>query len=514
MKKYIKLLIIPLLLVGCSENFLEQTKTDALSESTLFHSEADGLAAVNGVYNQLHQNHIDFIIKGIWYNANFLTQDVNNWGADVFYKTYDIPATFSSLDKLWGNCYVGISRANSVIPSLKTLITNGFISEALGNRLIGECKFLRGFYYTILASNFGGVPLLLAPSYTGKEPRSSQDEVFVAVANDMQDAADVLPWSYDNLNVGRATKGAALAYLGEAFLWIKEYARAETALQQVRDYSIANPTVIGLQEKYWDIHDIAFENGKEALFSVQYHTPEARDWNTPNDAQWLQNFTMPDEINNTGYAFCDKLYYDAFESGDTRKIASVIGPGDQHPTCPINSYPKITDGINIKSDSVDYNINTCGTVTHPWNRADRSGYYVMKFWRQPESIIDNYKSRHFSELNLIMMRYGQVLLDLADAKANLNKELEARDLVQEIRNRAWQGTAPVSTGNITDVLVKEFRLEVAGEFSLWYILRRMGQARNFIEKYHPGTTIPNGRELLPIPQNQMDLNPNLIQNQY
>jgi hypothetical protein len=491
---------------------LDQTKTDGLSESVLFNAEADGVAAVNSVYNQLHQNHIDFVIKGIWYDANFLSQDVHNWGADIAFNTFEIPTTFASTEQLWINCYIGIARANQTLVELQSMKSRNVTTEAMANRLIGECLFLRGFYYTLLGSNFGNVPLILTATPTGQEGQSTQDEIFTSVAADMKQAADYLPWSYDAANIGRAAKGAALGYLGEAYLWLKDYTNAEVALQQVHDYAVANPTIIGLEPHYWDIHDLSHENGIESLFAIQYTTPEARDWNRPNDCQWLQDFTMPDEVNGTGYAYADKKLYDAYLPGDKRKIASVIGPGDQHPTCPINSYPKITDGIAIKVDSVDYNINTCGTLTHPWNRAGRSGYYVMKFWRLPESVIDGYRSSQmFSELNLILLRYGQVVIDLAEAKWHNSKTGEATTLLKEIRNRAWEGTAPDPIGMDAQTFVNEYRLEVAGEFSFWYILRRMGEDINFVKNTY-GITIPAGKNLMPIPQGQIDVNKHLVQN--
>jgi hypothetical protein len=500
--------IMGMLQIGCSEDFLEQTKTDGMSEDVLFKVPEDGVAAVNGVYDLMHNNHIDFVIKGIWYNANFLSQDVNNWGADIFYTTYEIPVTFKSCNDFWTVGYIGIARANQVIEILKSMTDKGILTQDLGNRLTAECLFLRGFYYTQLASNFGEVPLILQPSKDGREPQATQDEVFKAVADDMMKAAETLPWTYDAANVGRATRAAALAYAGEAYMWIKDYAKAEAALQQIRDYAVANPNVIGLEEKFWDIHELSHENGKEAIFSIQYTTPENRDWSNPDDCQWLQNFTMPDEVNGTGYAYASKKLWEAYQPGDTRRIATVIGPGEEHPTCPINSYPKIK---NAKPEDYYYGLNTVGTPEKPWDKVGRSGYYVNKFWRLPASVIDGTRSAMWSELNLIMMRYAQVILDLAEAKWRNGKDGEALALVKEVRSRAFgSNAAPEPTGTMAEILVNEYRLELAGEFSEWFILRRMGEHIKFVKNTY-GITIPAGRDIIPIPQAQLDVNKNLHQ---
>lgn len=509
-KYFILAFLISFLQLGCSESFLDQPNLDGMNEEVLFNVPQDAVAAVNGVYDLLHNDHIDYVIKGIWYNAAFLSQDVHNWGADIFYELYQIPVTFSSCNKFWEVNYIGIARANQVLNILDGMMEKGILEEAEGNRLKGECLFLRGFFYTELASNFGEVPLILEPSKDGREPQATQDEIFTQVAVDMMAAADYLPWSYDAENVGRATKAAALAYAGEAYMWLKNYSQAEIELQKIYDFAQSNPNVIGLLDSYWNVHELEYENSKESLFAIQYITPAQRNWNRGDDCQWMQNFCMPDEVNGTGYAYCDKNYYDCFEAGDTRKVASVIGPGDEHPTCPINSYPKIQ---NLDPSSPDYGVTTCGTVAVPWDRVGRSGYYSMKFWRLPASVIDGSSGPMFSELNLIMMRYAQVILDLAECKWRNSKNAEAMALVMKVRDRAWGGVgiapSPVDT-DMEDIIVHEYRTELSGEFSFWFILRRMGIATAWVLEEH-GITVPPGREVIPIPQQQIDVNDNLHQ---
>src|SRR5690554_1457013 len=226
-----------LLPMSCTKEFLEQDNTRDATEGSLFKTPDDALKLVAGIYDTFHNN--DFLIKAIWYQANFLTQDYQNWGSDAFFTTYEIPVDFGALNVFWNRSYQGITRANSALQILETMKANNYIDEALANRLKGESLFLRGIFYYYLATEFGAVPLELElVTDDGRHPRNSQDEVFTAVAADMKAAAELLPWPEDQaaVDVGRATKGAAYAYLGDAQMWLKQYDDAVISFNQLEGH--------------------------------------------------------------------------------------------------------------------------------------------------------------------------------------------------------------------------------------------------------------------------------------
>ena len=105
-------------------------------------------------------------------------QDFKNWGSGTFWNIYEVPTNFARLVTLWNRSYAGIARANTAIPIIDKMKTDGILTEILGNRLTGEAIFLRGLFYYYLASNFGGVPLELALIPIMADPRNTQDEVF------------------------------------------------------------------------------------------------------------------------------------------------------------------------------------------------------------------------------------------------------------------------------------------------------------------------------------------------
>lgn len=178
---------------GC-EDFLDQKDTSGINENSLFLKPEDGYSLVTGVYSTFHFS-VDYMLKGIWFTANFPTQDFHNDGSDTFWNTYEVPTDFDALNTFWVGNYIGISRANAAIPILQRMKDNGVLSEKEANTLIGECYFLRGVFYYYLAVDFGGVPLELETvKDEGLHPRIQQDEVFASVVSDMNIAAGLLPW--------------------------------------------------------------------------------------------------------------------------------------------------------------------------------------------------------------------------------------------------------------------------------------------------------------------------------
>jgi hypothetical protein len=533
-KKYLYVLAVGLVVLitpfSCKKGFLNQSDSSNPTEQVLFNKAEDGIALVNAIYDT-YQN-ADLLKKSLWYYANFQSHDFFNWGNDRFYNTYAIPSTFGGIQVFWQRAYIGIARANSAIEILKTMKEKGVLTEALANRLTGEVYFLRGMTYYYLASSFGGVPLELASGANdGLKPRSSQTEVFTQVEADLKLAAELLPWKedYAATELGRATKGAALGYLGSSQMWLKKYAEALASFNQLNGkYS--------LLPRFIDIHEFDKENNAESIFEVQFIAEGTQSWGGGNEVAWIGSFGMPEEVSNFGYDYGNKGLYDGFQAGDLRKQATIIGPGDINPSPAIiakggiKSYPLVIAGfastdaaVKAKYTGADGNIiNTCGTVARPWvgtdNSIPRSGYYCEKMWRDPTLDGNSGTSTIFGAQNQILLRYGEILLSKAECQARTGDNAGALATLKVLRDRAFGGTAPavfMSEGKVvTDplqMIYHDYRHELSGEYSTFYNLRRAGVATSFIQEVY-NISIPAGRELYPIPQYEIGLNPNLIQN--
>jgi len=525
--------LVVMIPLSCSKNFLNQTDTSKIGEESLFHTPQDGISLVNAIYDVLQHDNQNYVLKSLFYNANFLAQDFFNWGADISYNNYQFTPTFGAIATFWEDSYQGIARANSAFPIIAKMRTDGVLTDSLANRLTGEAYFLRGLFYYYLAVTFGGVPLeLKTVTDNGLHPRSTQDSVFMTVISDMTTAAGLLPWAQDLAasDLGRATKGAALGYLGSAQMWLKKYSDAVATYKQLDGKYTLMPN-------YLDIHEYNHQNNQESLFEIQFNNPPGgkEDWNGGNEVTWMSSFGMPEEISTFGYDYANPALYNSFEAGDTRKLATVIGPGDVHPSpaIQIKNYSKVIAGFAagdpryIGTDGKI--INTCGTVAKPWLGAElplRSGYYGTKFWRDPNvtgataSTDPNDAVQHiFGDQNVILLRYAEVLLSLADAQLNSGDQAGALLTLQKVRDRAWGKltnpavVVPASPfgPDVQNIIINEYRHELGDEMSLWYDLRRTGKHLDYIKNTF-GISIPQGHDLLPIPAQEIASNPTLKQN--
>jgi hypothetical protein len=569
----IKVLLLTLFFpLACKQSFLEQNNTFQSNADALSTKKEAVIGLVNGIYDT-YQNS-DLLKKCIWYRANFGTHDFFNWGADVYWNNYQLPATFGGLSTLWNQSYIGIARANSAFTVITKAESKGVLTASLANRLRGEAYFLRGLTYYYLASCFGGVPLEVDTSGAlnlGLRPRSPRDSVFMQVVADMQQAETLL-WSKKDLpkaDLGRATKGAAYAYEGSARMWLKDYPAALAAFN--------NPEFSAnyhLLEHYADVHEYDNQNNDESLFEIQFEVKQGDpqdwggSWQPPGgEIAWIDSFSWPEEITQQGYDYGNPALWNSFQQGDTRKLLTIVGPGDTLASPGIikvwggiKGYIPVKDGFasgNKKYMADDGTIiNTVGTKTRPWYGSDgaRTGYYCAKKWRDYNLTGGYGPQKIFGDQNQILMRYAEVILSRAECKVRTGDIAGAMADLKLVRDRAWGGTAPAvmkDSANydgtpgqpITDPLqmvLSEYRHELAGEYSLFFLLCRAGSdvAIAFIKKangtvdgsYEPvpnpapgpthdgqkhglyNTTPTVNNLLLPIPQVAISLNPNLTPN--
>jgi len=564
------------LVTACKDSFLDQKNTFQGNVDALSTSQDAVITLVNGVYDT-YQNS-DLLKKCLWYRANFGTHDFFNWGGDVFWNNYQIKPTFGGLATLWNQSYIGIHRANSAFAVIRKAQATKVLSTSMANRLRGEALFLRGLTYYYLAVSFGGVPLEVDSVGTavnlGLRPRSTRDSVFMQVVSDMQAAKNLL-WSKKDLpssDLGRATKGAAYAYEGAARMWLKDYAGALAAFN-----STELTDNYHLMTDFADANEYDKQNNDESIFEIQFEVKagDPQDWggswNPPGgEIAWIDSFSWPEEITQQGYDYGNPALWLSYQAGDKRKLLTIVGPGDTIASPGIikawggiKGYIPVKTGFaandqKYKADDGTI-INTVGTLTRPWYGSDggRTGYFCAKKWRD-YNLTGNYGSpaKIFGDQNQILMRYAEVILSRAECKVRTGDIAGAMADLKLVRDRAWGGAglAPAVTQDgarfdgsaaspITDPLqmvLSEYRHELAGEYSVFYDLCRAGDdvAVAFINtangtvdgSYDPvpnpapgpthdgkkhglyNTSITKSKLLLPIPQIAISLNPNLEPN--
>jgi len=494
--KNLYLLLILSLFFGCQSNQKIKRKKQETEKKL---TKIDALTMVSEIYDTF-QNSEDYLIKGIFYPANFLSQDFNLWGKDgKYFKTYNFSTDYNILNNFWKISYDGIIKANAAIVSLNKMASNKIISQKLANRLKAECYFNRGILYYYLACNFGNVPIVNNTLNTEpiNQPKVPQDSVFKYVENNLTKAKNGLPFVYSaKQDFGRATKGAALAYLGESYMWLHQYKKAINAFNQLKGH-------YKLMPNFLDINSFKHQNNKESIFEIQFNGNDNLGWGRDNYSTFIQSFALPNEVGGAALAYINPKLFKSFNKKDQRGRATIISPNQKHPDSSINisSYNNVQEKYN--------GINTLGTYKKPWLGDDskRSGYYSVKTWRAPDP--NATASAVFSKANVILMRYGQILLDLAECKYKTGDIKGAQKLINKIRKRA--GLKSIFKTDFMPTLLYEYRHELVGEYSLWYVIRRSGNYLSYI-KSNFNINIPKGHELLPIPKEQLRLNNKLSQN--
>ena len=178
-----------------------------------------------------------------------------------YYTLTDVNSTCATA---WSQNFKGIYYANQAIhyiPDIK-------MDETLKAGYIGEAKFLRAYFYLTLAVEFRSIPLITDIATSKDEynnPQAKPEEIFAQIEKDLTDAAAVLPATYSAADQGRATKGAALGYLGKCLLFQKKWQQAADVLLQV-----INSGTYDLLPVFGDVFLESKDFNKELLMEVNY----------------------------------------------------------------------------------------------------------------------------------------------------------------------------------------------------------------------------------------------------
>lgn len=485
------LFIGAVLFTSCAEGFLKEEPEDRYVIGNFYSSQRDAEAAVTSVYEQLY---------GIYERHMFILNELptdnekngigmpNQYLQNLEYLRHASENQF--IREMWQRNYSGISRANTAILNIPGIT----MEETMRNRLVGEAKFLRALYYFNLVRFFGDVPLILMlesveDAMIGRTPAA---QVYEQIIQDLMDAETVLPISYSDKDIGRATKGAAKILLGKVYLTLHEYQLSADKLAEVIENE--GEYGYGLHEDFGDNWKTATENGREMVFSIEFMDPPGNG----NSAMILQGpkYSLPGGFEVLGLTNSNEAdiptmdLYDRFLDGDERKGGTFT-----------------TDFVSLIDGSVH-------TSTIP---------IFTKYWEEGESNPSN------SDANMHVIRYADALLMYAEALNEIGQTPKAHIYLNRVRERAYNSDDHsyfnLSDGDLRTAVWEERRLELAMEGHRWFDLVRTG---TFIQSmmehaaYEASVAESNKVEiaqnvkahmvLMPIPQREIDLNPELRQN--
>jgi len=483
-KKISKIIILSFVLtminVSCSKDFLD-TKSPNVALSDFFTSEADANEALTACYDVMGwdaDNQFPYFLGDILGHDSWKGGEGAGdqpWIEPLLKFQYD--ANIAELNTPYRQYYIAINRSNRVIEKV-ALMTDDMIDPAKKESVIAQAKFVRAYFYFELFKMFGEVPLVITNLTAGHYdiPKATSAELWAQIEKDFTDAANVLPnkSEQDASDLGRATKGAAQAFLCKAYIYEKKWTEA---------LSLANTIISSdeyqLESNYTDIWNLDHENGTESVFEIQFASSGNGEWGDDNEGNEFVIFTRS-RNNGDGWGFnCPtQEFVDEFEEADLRRDATIIDngevlwPGTPDETVADNSSPSCIDG-----------------------------YHSQKYQLPPSQWADMSDDPN----NWIVIRYAEVLLWAAEAAAHTGGDWNS--YLQQVRDRVGMPETPISDPLMAVYHERRVELGMEGQ-RLWDIIRE-GRGTEVLGKYGYVEGVNNH---YPIPQTQIDLSDGILVN--
>lgn len=480
MKKYLFLFLVGLTaasMFSCKKEWLEPAPENTLvpTDST-FADPQNAEKFVTACYSQMNdwgQNVFS------WIGMSSITSDDADKGSDpgdlgtdkdqMDNLTYS--PTNLSPSEVWFANYTGIGRCNQAILNVP-LFTN--VDQATKDRLVGEAKFLRAYFYFNLVRSFGDVPKVdkVIDATSSEElnkafVRAPKQEIYDLIVADLTEAASVLPGKNSAI-LGRATKGAAQALLAKAYLYQSKWQEAFSAAE-----AVINSGEYGLEPDFSMVFRQSTEHGTESIFEIEGQNG-GEGWSTGGFfvVQGARG-TVEGGYGGWGFNSPTEDLENAFEAGDKRKEGTIYYAGQT-----------LWDGAIVGTDVANprYNYKAYVSQTQESNFNDWS-----------------------SGKNIRVIRFAEVLLIHAEAAVELGKTSDAVASINKLRSRAGlANTTASSQGDLRNAVYHERRVEMAMEGDRFFDLIRTGRAEAVLNA-HGKNFVAGKHEVFPVPQNQIDI---------
>ena len=560
MKKILYSVLTVLALVGttsCSD-FLDDQKPQGVLDSDMVKepSNVDNLViSAYAVFTTAEDVNSSF---SMW-NFDVRSDDAYKGGngtsdGDVFHQLeieQGVLTTNWNINDMWVRLYNCISRVNSAISVLETTSD----SYQLKAQRLGEMKFLRAYAHFLLKRLYKNIPFIMDANLKQEDYNTlsntefNNDEGWQQIINDVEYAYSVLPLK--QTDKGRPSKAAAAAFLTKAYLY-KAYRQDDPSSNQVTSINredllkvieYSNPDIYsaGGFDLEADFHnnfrpETQYENGVESIWAMQY---SINDGTKNGNLNWSYGLIVPN-IPGVTDGGCD------FYKPSQNLVNAYRTDADGHPfidTFNNKDYdltqdadPRLFLTVGLTGLPYEFNSKYMMDASSTWSRSNGLyGYYVtLKQNVDPDCGYMVKGSWWGTPMNRIVFRYADVLLERAEAYAQLNETGEAIKLVNKIRLRAKQSTGMIanypsdygvkfnistyngsySQEDALKIVKMERRLEMGMESERFFDLVRWGEAEKVLNKYFAEETnncsiygeahfTANKNEYLPIPFSQV-----------
>ena len=560
MKKILYSVLTVLALVGttsCSD-FLDDQKPQGVLDSDMVKepSNVDNLViSAYAVFTTAEDVNSSF---SMW-NFDVRSDDAYKGGngtsdGDVFHQLeieQGVLTTNWNINDMWVRLYNCISRVNSAISVLETTSD----SYQLKAQRLGEMKFLRAYAHFLLKRLYKNIPFIMDANLKQEDYNTlsntefTNDEGWQQIINDVEYAYSVLP--VKQTDKGRPSKAAAAAFLTKAYLY-KAYRQDDPSSNQVTSINredllkvieYSNPDIYsaGGFDLEADFHnnfrpETQYENGVESIWAMQYSINDGTKYGNLN---WSYGLIVPN-IPGVTDGGCD------FYKPSQNLVNAYRTDADGHPfidTFNNKDYdltqdadPRLFLTVGLTGLPYEFNSKYMMDASSTWSRSNGLyGYYVtLKQNVDPDCGYMVKGSWWGTPMNRIVFRYADVLLERAEAYAQLNETGEAIKLVNKIRLRAKQSTGMIanypsdygvkfnistyngsySQEDALKIVKMERRLEMGMESERFFELVRWGEAEKVLNKYFAEEAnncsiygdahfTANKNEYLPIPFSQV-----------
>lgn len=515
-------------LPSCKKDFLDETVYSSYAPQTL--SDSLGLeASIVGLHNHLSQFFTTSDRQGwlnVWQTGTDIAYAAQQEGIEVPYSNYSLlNSTDAAASFTWSWAYRMINNANIIINNVENNPSPG-MGQKNKNEINGEARFFRAYAYNILATCFGRVPVVEAPLSAPKTDfvRAPLEEVNNLIAEDLIFAGTNLPEpggvgarvNASGKQAGRPHKYMAMHLLAEAYLRMGKNDLAEQqALAVINSGKFSlNTTRFGARssqagDPFSDMfiygNQRRSQSNKEVLWTMEMENPASVAGGITNSPQqrrvWVPAYyqitgmKITDSLGGRGVArlrLSDWVVYRLYEQNDMRNSRFNFRR-QYYYNDPANA--KYGQPVPYSGFDTIFRIAPHTTKWYEFNPSDEFGFAMIK--------------------DIILMRLGETYLLLAEAQFKQGKLAEAAASLNVIRGRA--NATPVGGGELTlDYILDERARELVGEENRRMTLMRTGKLvdratrLNAVSPLNQLTGISNTHLLMPIPQNEINLNKDAV----
>jgi hypothetical protein len=468
---------------SCSDKNLELSNPNQLSPDTFFSNEAQVQSAVNAAYANLQT--VALYGRLIWYMMDNMSHEQSGNAqqeADkVTFADFSFDSSNGQIAEYWDSCYRGINKANFVIgnESIINQIPENELSTTRRAKFLAEARFLRAQYYWLLVNRFGDIPLRNG-DFTQPEgkPISPKADIINLIVGDLTFAsANLLPKSQEE--IGRATKGAAQAFLGKVLLYQKQYGPALDSFNKMSGYALEND--------YFDNFKEETEHGIESVWEVEFDLSlgTGSKWDSPVVGQGQNHATF------RGQDYGVLNWFNVYPSDD---LVAEFESGDN----------RFQDSFYVVGDTYNNGNNTFVSGDF----AENSGNIRPVAWKKYQNYYKQVDEAQESGINAKVIRYSDVLLMMAECENEVGTQAAAVGYINRVRTRAGLTGLPTTLNKtqVFDAIVHERKVELNGEqvrfddMIRWGIVAQELSSTNFQAGKH---------ELWPIPDREIATNPNV-----